>query len=122
MSKGQAETIMASILEPLNETAGTRQPRAFTFKQYVEDVYLPVCRRKWKESTRITSEPTISGYLVPQFGDATPRTTGGVKRATLDIYEAVPYVAGKCSVIAIMGWPPEITRYRRTRQSLSGAV
>ena len=59
MSKGQAETIMASILDPLNEKAGTRQPRSFTFKQYVEDVYLPVCRRKWKESTRMTSEPTI---------------------------------------------------------------
>ena len=69
MSKGQAETIMASILDPLNEKAGTRQPRSFTFKQYVEDVYLPVCRRKWKESTRMTSEPTIKGHLVPIFGD-----------------------------------------------------
>jgi len=55
MSKGQAETIMASILAPLNENAGARQPRAYTFKQYVEDVYLPVCSRKWKESTRMTS-------------------------------------------------------------------
>ena len=54
MSKDQAETIMASILDPLNEKAGTREPRSFTFKQYVEDVYLPVCRRKWKESTRMT--------------------------------------------------------------------
>src|SRR5260370_5469935 len=69
MSKGQAETIMASILDPLNEKAGTRQARSFTFKQYVEDVYLPVCRRKWKESTRMTSEPTIKGHLVPTFGD-----------------------------------------------------
>ena len=69
MSKGQAETIMASILAPLNENAGVRQPRAYTFKQYVEDVYLPVCRRKWKESTRMTSEPTIRGHLVPAFGD-----------------------------------------------------
>src|SRR5262249_53153850 len=69
MSRGQAETIMASILEPLNENAGTRQPRAYTFKQYVEEVYLPVCRRKWKESTRMTSEPTIRGHLVAAFGD-----------------------------------------------------
>jgi integrase len=73
MSKGQAETIMASILDPLNENAGVRQPRAYTFEQYVEDVYLPVCRRKWKESTRMTSEPTIKGHLVPAFGD-TPMT------------------------------------------------
>jgi integrase len=69
MSKCKAETIMASILDPLNEKAGTRQPQSFTFKQYVEDVYLPVCRRKWKESTRMTSEPTIRGHLVPTFGD-----------------------------------------------------
>jgi hypothetical protein len=69
MSTGQAETIMASILAPLNETAGTRQPRAYTFAQYVEEVYLPVCRRKWKESTRMTSEPSIKGHLVQAFGD-----------------------------------------------------
>ena len=32
MSKGHAETMMASILEPLNESAGKRQVPVFTFK------------------------------------------------------------------------------------------
>ena len=68
MSKGQAESEMASILEPLNEKAGKRQIPQYTFRQYVEDVYLPVCRRKWKESTWMTSEPTITFHLLPPFG------------------------------------------------------
>lgn len=68
MAKGQAEAMMAAVLQPINETAGIPQMPVFTFKQYVEDVFLPVCRRKWKESTRMPSEPTIQLYLLPAFG------------------------------------------------------
>ena len=68
---------------------------------------------------------TLRLYLIARVRNMAGLTKSGDCNATartIDGYEAVPYVAGKCSVIAIMGWPPEITRYRRTRQSLSGAV
>ncbi len=68
MSKGQAEAIMASILEPLNEGAGKKTARTYTFHQYLEEVFLPICRRKWKESTRMTSEPLITYHLLPALG------------------------------------------------------
>lgn len=67
VTKGQAEAMLASILQPLNQTAGMKQVRPFTFKEFVEEVYLPVCRRKWKESTRTTSENTIRLHLVNEF-------------------------------------------------------
>lgn len=68
ISKGQADVMMALILEPLNEKAGRRQVPNYTFEAYVDNVYLSVCRRKWKESTRMTSEPTIRLHLMPEFG------------------------------------------------------
>ena len=36
----------------------------------MKEVFLPVARMKWKESTRSTSEPDILRYLVPAFGSA----------------------------------------------------
>lgn len=68
MNKGLAEVAMATILRPMNEAAGIRQTPVFTFRQYLDEVFLPVCHRKWKESTRMTSEPTIQRHLVPAFG------------------------------------------------------
>jgi integrase len=68
ISKGQAEAMLAQLLQPVNVEAGHRQAPVFTFGQYVEKVFLPVHRQKWKESTRSTSEPDIKRYLVPAFG------------------------------------------------------
>ena len=67
--KSQAQTMLAQILQPVNEFAGYRRVAVSTFKQYVESVFLPAYRQKWKESTRSTSEPDILRYLVPAFGD-----------------------------------------------------
>jgi integrase len=67
ISKGHAEVMMAQILEPVNDSAGHPSTPAFTFKQYVESVFLPTLRKKWKESTRTTSEADILRYLVPAF-------------------------------------------------------
>jgi len=52
----------------MNEKAGKRQIPLYAFRQYVEDVYLPMCRRKWKASTWMTSEPLITFHLLPSFG------------------------------------------------------
>jgi len=77
VSKSQADAMMASILQPLNDSAGKKPPPVYTFEQYVEDVFLPACRRKWKESTRMTSEPSIHLDLIPAFG---PRLISAITR------------------------------------------
>jgi integrase len=65
--KSQAEAMLAQILQPVNAEAGHHQAPVFTFERYVEEVFLPTYRKKWKESTRTTSEPDILRYLVPAF-------------------------------------------------------
>ena len=68
MSKAEAEVVLSSILREINSgTSKTTKP-VYTFKEFVEDVYLPFCRRSWKESTAGTSEQTISSHLIPEFG------------------------------------------------------
>ena len=69
MPKSEAEARLAVILKPLNEGAGQSQTPIYTFGVYLQEIFLPGVRRKWKESTRMTSEPTIRGHLVPAFGD-----------------------------------------------------
>jgi integrase len=67
ISKSEAEVMLTQIVQPLNKEAGISQVPLFTFKHYVENKFLPVCRRMWKESTRTTSESNIIRYLLPAF-------------------------------------------------------
>jgi len=101
MAKGQAEAMMASVLQPINETAGILQMPVFTFKQYVEDVFLPVCRRKWKESTRMTSEPTIQLYLLPAFG---PRLLSEISRGQMQRFLDGKAATHSNSVVGHLRW------------------
>ena len=68
MPKSEAEAQMSIILKPLNEEAGCAQKPVFTFSGYLEEVFLPLCRRKWKESTRMTTEPRMMFHLKPVLG------------------------------------------------------
>jgi integrase len=40
----------------------------YTFEQFINEVYLPFCRRSWKESTAGTSEQIVKSHLIPEFG------------------------------------------------------
>lgn len=70
MSQGEAEAILSAILQPINSgvTQGTKP--VYTFQRLIEGVYLPFCRRSWKESTEGTSEQIIKTHLVPVFRKA----------------------------------------------------
>lgn len=67
MGKGEAEAILSSILRPINSGAA-RGLTVCTFEQFVETVYLPFCRRSWKDSTGGTSEQMIRKHLIAEFG------------------------------------------------------
>ncbi len=69
MPKSEAEARLAVILKPFNEGAGQSQTPVYTFGVYLEEVFLPVVRRKWKESTRVTTEPRMTYHLLPALGD-----------------------------------------------------
>jgi uncharacterized small protein (DUF1192 family) len=74
MPKSEAEAQMLIILKPLNEDAGCAQKPVYTFTGYLEEVFLPLCRRKWKESTRMTTEPRMMFHLKPALGGQPLRT------------------------------------------------
>lgn len=68
MGKGEAESILSSILQPINSGSDRGPAQIYTFEQFVEAVYFPFCRRSWKESTGGTSEQIVRTHLTPEFG------------------------------------------------------
>jgi len=66
MSRDKARAQFDKILEPLN--TATRRTSAVTLLRYVEDEYLVVKARKWKESTRGTTEQIIGTHILEPFG------------------------------------------------------
>ena len=64
MSKGEAEAALAAILQPINVDAGLRTRPTYTFLRFIEEIYLPRCRGKWKVSTGMTEESRLQVHLV----------------------------------------------------------
>jgi len=60
--------MLAAILQPINEGVGKPQLPAFTFKGFVDSVYLPVFRGKWKASTAMNEELRLQVHLVGALG------------------------------------------------------
>jgi integrase len=68
MSKAEAESALSTMLRDINRGVTQMVKPVYTFKQFVEDVYLPFCRRSWKESTAGTSEQIVKTHLIQEFG------------------------------------------------------
>ena len=71
MTRGQAEAILAKILQPINEAAGILAAPCInhTFTEFVEQVYLPVYQGKWKASTAITETDRLRHHLIGSLGN-----------------------------------------------------
>lgn len=68
MTEGAAAAELNRILEPINQGAGfTCRPQ--NFRSYVQNVFLPQRRKKWKHSTDRTTTERLEAYLLPAFGD-----------------------------------------------------
>src|ERR1700676_107312 len=55
MGKGEAEAALSAILQPINSGVARGPRPLYTLEQFIENVYLPFCRRSWKQSTAGTS-------------------------------------------------------------------
>ena len=71
MTRGQANAILAGILQPINESAGIKESPFVnhTFGQFVEQVYIPVYKGKWKLSTAMTELDRLNHHLVGSLGE-----------------------------------------------------
>jgi integrase len=99
--KAQADVMMAEILEPINERAGQRTATIYTFRRYMDEVFLPVYRRKWKESTRMSSESAIQTHLTPEFGNKLLRE---IKREHLQAFLDTKAETHSHSIVDHLRW------------------
>jgi integrase len=65
MTKSEAKEKLADILRPINATAEGNPKR--TFGDFVQNVYFPFYRRKWKRSTKMTTQDRIEFHLIGEF-------------------------------------------------------
>ena len=70
MTKTEAQNELASILAPLN-SRDVPPSQSWTLADFMESVYLPFYRRKWKRSTAMTTEDRIKHHLVSEFSSST---------------------------------------------------
>ncbi len=76
---GSRGRFLVSLREINSGSARSTRP-VYMFEQYTNDVYLPFCRRTWKESTAGTSEQIVKSHLVPEFGRALLSKGFGARR------------------------------------------
>lgn len=101
MTKSEAVAELAEIVRPINARSKTPSARC-TFREFVEEVYLPFYRRKWKRTTTATNEDRISRHLVPEFGD---RTVGSFQRDELqDVLDRKAATGLSFSIVAHLRW------------------
>lgn len=68
MSKAQAQVELASIVDPINTRDG-EGGRNCSLGDFVEVIFFPFYRRKWKRSTAMTTEQRIRQHVVQRCED-----------------------------------------------------
>src|SRR5438876_4503455 len=68
MSRPEALAEMARLLQPVNIHAGERICRTWTVAEWIRDMFLPLCRRKWKLSAASTTGDRIRKHLITDLG------------------------------------------------------
>jgi integrase len=101
MTPVEAQLALTEILRPINEGRIGAPKVPYTFGRFLEDVYLPHCRRTWKASTAYTSEHTVKVHVLPEFEN---RLLTSVTRTDMqDLLEAKAKKLAK-SVVAHIRW------------------
>jgi len=96
MTKGEAREEVAKIVAVKRAPSDTTK-----FKAFVDEVYLPFYRRKWKLSTCGVNENRIEVHLIPQFGD---RELGSFARDELQDFLDSKGLKFSFSVVAHLRW------------------
>src|SRR6266702_4567667 len=67
ITKSKAKEKLAEILKPINERAAQPTQKDIRLQEFVDDVYLPFYKRKWKRSTAMTNEDRIRRCILAEF-------------------------------------------------------
>ena len=101
VTKSEADAALAAILQVINSNAVQGPKTIYTFEQFVNDQYLPFCRRSWKESTAGTSEQIVQSHLTPAFGK---RLIHAIDRNELQDFLEQKALELSDSVVAHLRW------------------
>lgn len=71
ISKTKAREEMSKIVAPINAQAPGQVPIEVTLKDFVQNVFLPFYRRKWKRTTDESRTASILHHIVGEFGSRT---------------------------------------------------
>ncbi len=82
MTKTQAQSKLAAIVGPINGNL-SQLSEQISFGEFVQQVYLPFYRRKWKRSTAMTNEDRLKHHLLSEFD---PRSLGSFERDELQAF------------------------------------
>ena len=78
LTKTNARKRLDLILAPINAWSGAGNWN-MRVGDFIRDVYYPYCRRKWKRSTRMTTEERINNHIVPELEESEIRTVNRVR-------------------------------------------
>src|SRR5688572_17529168 len=67
MTKSEARAKLAAILRPINARTQSVDS-TWTLEDFIEEIFLPFSRRKWRLSTRMTNTDRIRHHLVGELG------------------------------------------------------
>jgi integrase len=80
MTKSQARAGLAAMVALVNNQVQVAHPHVMRFREFIEQVFVPVYERKWKRSTFLTNEDRFKNHLFPEIGD---RTLESITRSEL---------------------------------------
>jgi integrase len=101
LGKGEAEAILSAILQPVNSGVTHIANPVYTFEGFIKEVYLPFCRRSWKESTAGTSEQIVKTHLFSAFG---PALLQAIRREEMQDFLDRKALELSSSVVAHLRW------------------
>ena len=101
VAKASAQAELDAILQPINSRASAPSPSVL-WGEFVENIYLPFYRRKWKLSTRLTNEDRFRVHFKPIYA---ARTLGSFSRDELqDLLDAKTRAGLSYSIVAHLRW------------------
>jgi hypothetical protein len=100
VTKAQAQSELAAILAPVN-SARSEPSEKKNFDEFVQYVYLPFYRRKWKRSTIMTNEDRLANHLTSEFA---PRSLDSFGRDELQSFLDRKSSAFSFSVVDHLRW------------------
>lgn len=99
-TKSKAREELADIVKPINERTTEAASKNITMKDFVEQVFLPFYRRKWKRLTYESRTDSINRYIVGPFGSR--RLSSLTRREMQEFLDDHKHMA--CSMVDHLRW------------------